>query len=1197
MKKSFSIISLILCVALLLSAAVVSTAATGSKAAPSAAEQAIDASPAAGNDIRQGNTAAPDDSASEETRPTYKNYKFEDSFDGDLSKWQVVKEKEKNTDDFQIVADPDNAGNKVLHFTKNGSVLVPLKKYWPADGQMATVDFRLKFTGRGDGTNASSMLYAFKDYENYIASYLCFGFNGSEPGLWGRNSYMLNGDSTTQTGSPTVKPLHTLDWMQVHMTFSTSRITVSFTDVDENQVVLTANNDIKDAMFGIGFSSFNKYPYYMDDLSITFDKLSVDIDEEQKDIEVYYAGNTFYNPGDTLSIVGEDLYQTVKSVEIKKLLNTPIHANTAAYVAEQNYEFAVKGNTEWQQLAAVEGTERELEIKQCTAMDLKVEIPADGAYAEPGVYAVRLKAAYPGSPDVVLLINNPEIKLSIANDGDQATTHSGWLKLTGNNLSVQDDAEKVSALLIDAQGKRTLLDPAQIVVDTTASPDGRDNAYFVKIMLPALAAGEYSIMLHNGYGGERAWSAPCKFSVRAAEMYNSWRGNPETGVRWFDVTKYGAKGNAHNNDTAAVISALEAAYNAGGGTVYFPAGYYRVTDTLYVPENVTLMGYNKYHSCLFFDSQGWVDVPEYFILFENNFEINNIYIYGNIIRNILYMNDENSEGNARIYIHDVRINCDPTQPCSQGRGILMEGYTASTAQSYIKTQGDNYGGFTYLRTSDATKVCHIENSQFHFENTLTRNKTTAVSIKADYMYAEQFAWQQWSSVEPFVSGLFENCEWERGCLNYAGNCAFMNCKAANCVTNNRELLCTDGHPKANNESVQDLNTIGLQGNTTVEELLEAELAPLSAAERQKRIAEVTAYINANRGRVFRFYSSKQSYGNTATTLYISAGQGAGQIRKLADVRNIGNYTYFTVANAFAVNPNRNSKVSLYCYRGKVFVVNCDFSNGWRVGTYGTMVDAVFDGIKFSEEGSGITLHTNQGQIWYITAKNTVADGIITGHTTEVVVKPSGCWNTSASATALSYFGIQFRNNHVGEGGYYTIASTAYTNGTCNILFENNTFVSTMGAGIASIPAPGAQVDGIYLKGNKQYTDANDPATRISAYDSSVLSIAQRRVTNKFGSLRIYCDETEQNLVTARALGDINNDGIVSLKDITLLRFYLVEQISFDKDQMKYADYTKDGEIDSLDVLAIRAYLLGKPFVPPGSGDVLGDGEGFFEGNF
>lgn len=62
-----------------------------------------------------------------------------------------------------------------------------------------------------------------------------------------------------------------------------------------------------------------------------------------------------------------------------------------------------------------------------------------------------------------------------------------------------------------------------------------------------------------------------------------WSG--EINVQWF-----GAKGNGNDDDTAALIAAIQACQQNGGGTVWFPPGRYICTDTLVVPSGVRLLG-------------------------------------------------------------------------------------------------------------------------------------------------------------------------------------------------------------------------------------------------------------------------------------------------------------------------------------------------------------------------------------------------------------------------------------------------------------------------------------------------------------------------------------------------------------------------------------------------------------------------------
>jgi polygalacturonase len=56
----------------------------------------------------------------------------------------------------------------------------------------------------------------------------------------------------------------------------------------------------------------------------------------------------------------------------------------------------------------------------------------------------------------------------------------------------------------------------------------------------------------------------------------------------FNVKDYGAKGDGSANDSSAIDKAITAANSAGGGTVRFPSGTYKSSNTIHMKSNVTL---------------------------------------------------------------------------------------------------------------------------------------------------------------------------------------------------------------------------------------------------------------------------------------------------------------------------------------------------------------------------------------------------------------------------------------------------------------------------------------------------------------------------------------------------------------------------------------------------------------------------------
>lgn len=59
----------------------------------------------------------------------------------------------------------------------------------------------------------------------------------------------------------------------------------------------------------------------------------------------------------------------------------------------------------------------------------------------------------------------------------------------------------------------------------------------------------------------------------------------------FSVLDYGAVLSTSIDSSAAFQSAIDAAYDSGGGVVFFPAGTYYLNDTVRLKDNIVLMGY------------------------------------------------------------------------------------------------------------------------------------------------------------------------------------------------------------------------------------------------------------------------------------------------------------------------------------------------------------------------------------------------------------------------------------------------------------------------------------------------------------------------------------------------------------------------------------------------------------------------------
>lgn len=95
-----------------------------------------------------------------------------------------------------------------------------------------------------------------------------------------------------------------------------------------------------------------------------------------------------------------------------------------------------------------------------------------------------------------------------------------------------------------------------------------------------LANGDYEVWVNNGHGGAYGWGEVFTLSVV----------NNPTPINSFSIANYGAVANDTTADTTAIQNAIDAAVNAGGGTVLVPAGQFIIDSTLYLKHDIVLKG-------------------------------------------------------------------------------------------------------------------------------------------------------------------------------------------------------------------------------------------------------------------------------------------------------------------------------------------------------------------------------------------------------------------------------------------------------------------------------------------------------------------------------------------------------------------------------------------------------------------------------
>src|SRR4051812_11270836 len=82
------------------------------------------------------------------------------------------------------------------------------------------------------------------------------------------------------------------------------------------------------------------------------------------------------------------------------------------------------------------------------------------------------------------------------------------------------------------------------------------------------------------------WTAAC-LGLGCSDVHHEARSGRTVNGSVYDVRRFGAIGDSTALDTPAINRAVNAAFSAGGGTVYVPPGVYR-SGTIILKSNVTL---------------------------------------------------------------------------------------------------------------------------------------------------------------------------------------------------------------------------------------------------------------------------------------------------------------------------------------------------------------------------------------------------------------------------------------------------------------------------------------------------------------------------------------------------------------------------------------------------------------------------------
>ncbi len=208
------------------------------------------------------------------------------------------------------------------------------------------------------------------------------------------------------------------------------------------------------------------------------------------------------------------------------------------------------------------GPETSVPIIQANPLSLKFVIPES---FKPGIYRFALTHA---QGTIGGRINLPTIYWTQGNLGNEVSP-GGSLQVFGRNI-VREAGRAQLSLTAEAAAS-----PVKAVLT-------RGDLWRGIFRIPdQIAPGRYRLRLSNGDGGDAEWIDAGSITVRVPSPASS---------QSFDVRAYGANGDGKFDSTRAVRTAIDAAKDAGGGTVYFPRGRYLISDTIALPPGISLRG-------------------------------------------------------------------------------------------------------------------------------------------------------------------------------------------------------------------------------------------------------------------------------------------------------------------------------------------------------------------------------------------------------------------------------------------------------------------------------------------------------------------------------------------------------------------------------------------------------------------------------
>ena len=551
-------------------------------------------------------------------------------------------------------------------------------------------------------------------------------------------------------------------------------------------------------------------------------------------------------PGETVLVTGSNLGDQPK-IDVMRL---PDGAASQPVDSPVNWSSAVSAT-----------------ISQPADQSLKFTIPDN---LRPGVFAYRITTS---SGTISGFANRPVVHW-VQGDLGMDASPGGWVRLFGRNLGPPGPS-KVPGLAptLLLRGPRTVA--LHVEADTWSA----------RAELPGdLPDGDYDISLHNGAGGDVAWSAALKLHVGT---------RPEWPATIYNVHDFGADGSGLRDDTSAIQAALDKAGSAGGGVVLLPRGRYQATGPLTIPRFTVLRGESEDASCLFWpDAAKPLDVM---IRGTNHFSVQELTLYAGNHRNILVgdLGDQPDSGHVRFW--HVRIRADDF------RGHLTP---EEINRRFVEAQKmDGSGDSIRVGGSDVEiGECDIYGSG----RSLYLSRIRGGWVHDNHLYNGRFGWCCISGSDALI--------FERNQL-----------QGADLMSTGGGLNCLDGSKYSQNV-FYSANTISQMNGWDRESMT-------SDAGGGAYAGNITACDGVH---VSLAGTPKWDSDWTGAGVFVLNGHGAGQVRRVAKY----NGTELTLDQPFDEPLDATSELTITQYQGHYMLVGNHFTDSGSVQFYGTGIENI-----------------------------------------------------------------------------------------------------------------------------------------------------------------------------------------------------------------------------------------------------------------